>query len=152
MNFRIWILINTNRPIRSLRVWCDIENAFFDFNPWWSVLDTTPSDEVGKWDIRRIYPGNTGCSTNITDRRIITLIIIVGRITISSVMTSKFYGCHHDLVNRYGVSVSQMTTDMFRLSLSLSDSFLILDLSHIIRISCLICIFDFVKCWFNFFQ
>jgi hypothetical protein len=27
INFRIWILINTNRPIRSLRVWCDIENA-----------------------------------------------------------------------------------------------------------------------------
>ena len=25
----------------------------------------------------------------------------------------KFYGCHHDLVNRYGVSVSQMTMDMF---------------------------------------
>jgi hypothetical protein len=23
---------------------------------------------------------------------------------------------HHDLVNRYGVSVSQVTTDMFRLS------------------------------------
>jgi len=28
----------------------------------------------------------------------------------------KFYGRHQDLVNRYGVSVSQMTTDMFRLS------------------------------------
>ena len=28
----------------------------------------------------------------------------------------KFYGGHHVLVNRYGISVSQMTTDMFRLS------------------------------------
>jgi len=28
----------------------------------------------------------------------------------------KFYGRHHDLVKRYGVYVSQMTTDMFRLS------------------------------------
>jgi hypothetical protein len=28
----------------------------------------------------------------------------------------KFYGCHHDLVDRYGISVSQMTTDMFHLS------------------------------------
>ena len=28
----------------------------------------------------------------------------------------KFYGRHHDLVNRYGISVSQMTTDMFHLS------------------------------------
>jgi hypothetical protein len=28
----------------------------------------------------------------------------------------KFYSHHHDLVNRYGVSVSQITTDMFRSS------------------------------------
>jgi len=27
----------------------------------------------------------------------------------------KFYGRHHDLVNHYGISVSQMTTDMFRM-------------------------------------
>jgi hypothetical protein len=27
----------------------------------------------------------------------------------------KFYGRHHDLVDRYGISVSQMTTDMFPL-------------------------------------
>ena len=27
----------------------------------------------------------------------------------------KFYGCHHDLVDRYGISVSQMITDMFYL-------------------------------------
>jgi hypothetical protein len=25
----------------------------------------------------------------------------------------KFYGHHHDLVDRYGISVSHMTTDMF---------------------------------------
>jgi hypothetical protein len=28
----------------------------------------------------------------------------------------KCYGRHHDLVDRYGISVSQMTTDMFHLS------------------------------------
>ena len=28
----------------------------------------------------------------------------------------KFYGHHHDFVNRYGTSVSHMTTDMFQLS------------------------------------
>jgi hypothetical protein len=28
----------------------------------------------------------------------------------------KFNGRYHDLVNRYGVSVSQITTGMFRLS------------------------------------
>jgi hypothetical protein len=27
----------------------------------------------------------------------------------------KCYSCHHDLIYRYRVSVSQMTTDMFRL-------------------------------------
>jgi hypothetical protein len=28
----------------------------------------------------------------------------------------KFYGRHHDLVDRYGIYVSQMTTDMLQLS------------------------------------
>ena len=28
----------------------------------------------------------------------------------------NFYGRHHDMVNHYGISVSQMTTDMFRFS------------------------------------
>ena len=28
----------------------------------------------------------------------------------------KFYGRHHDLVDRYGISVSQLTTDMFHMS------------------------------------
>jgi hypothetical protein len=32
------------------------------------------------------------------------------------VITSKIYGRHHDLVDRYGISVSQMTTDMFHMS------------------------------------
>ena len=27
----------------------------------------------------------------------------------------KFYSCHYDLVNHYGISVSQMTMDMFLL-------------------------------------
>jgi hypothetical protein len=31
----------------------------------------------------------------------------------------KFYGRHHDLVDRYGISVSQMTMDMFHLSSTL---------------------------------
>jgi hypothetical protein len=28
----------------------------------------------------------------------------------------KIYGRHHDLIDHYGISVSQMTTDMFHLS------------------------------------
>jgi hypothetical protein len=40
----------------------------------------------------------------------------------------KFYGRHHDLVDRYGISVSQMTTDVFHLLLALPGPFLIHDL------------------------
>ena len=41
----------------------------------------------------------------------------------------KFYGRHYDLVDRYGISVSQMTTDMSHLSKTLPGLFLIHDLS-----------------------
>jgi ABC-type uncharacterized transport system permease subunit len=40
-----------------------------------------------------------------------------------------FFGRHHDLVDRYGISVSQMTMDMFHLSLTLLGPFPIHDLS-----------------------
>ena len=33
----------------------------------------------------------------------------------------KFYGRYHDLVDHYGISVSQITTDMFHLSLILTS-------------------------------
>ena len=39
-------------------------------------------------------------------------------------------GRHHDLVDRYGISVSQMTTDMFHLSQTLPGPFLIHDLYY----------------------
>jgi hypothetical protein len=45
------------------------------------------------------------------------------------VITSKILCRHHDLVDRYGISVSQMTTDMFHLSKALPGAFLIHDLS-----------------------
>ena len=41
----------------------------------------------------------------------------------------KFHGRHHDLVDRYGKYVSQITTDMFHLSSTLPDPFFIHDLS-----------------------
>jgi hypothetical protein len=40
----------------------------------------------------------------------------------------KDYGRHHDSVDRYGISVSQMTTDMFHLSQTVPGLFLIHDL------------------------
>jgi len=32
------------------------------------------------------------------------------------VISTEFYDRHHDLVDRYGISLSQITTDMFHLS------------------------------------
>jgi hypothetical protein len=32
------------------------------------------------------------------------------------VITSNCYGLHHDFVNRYGISLSQITTNMLRIS------------------------------------
>jgi hypothetical protein len=40
----------------------------------------------------------------------------------------KFYRRHHDLVDRFGISLSQLTTDMFHLSQKLPGFFLIYDL------------------------
>jgi len=40
----------------------------------------------------------------------------VYRSIVSFFVIVMLYGHHHDFANRYGVSVSQMTTDMFRLS------------------------------------
>jgi hypothetical protein len=44
------------------------------------------------------------------------------------VITSKILRRHRDLADRYGVSVSQMTTDIFHLSQTLAGPFLIHDL------------------------
>ena len=41
----------------------------------------------------------------------------------------QFYGRQHDLVDCYGISASQITTDMFNLSKTLSGPFLVHDLS-----------------------
>ena len=44
----------------------------------------------------------------------------------------KFYGRNHDFFNRYETSMSQMTTDMFHLSYTLSGPFLIHYLSPVL--------------------
>ena len=41
----------------------------------------------------------------------------------------KIYGRNHNLVDRYGISMLQMTTDMFHLSNALPGPFLVHDLS-----------------------
>ena len=42
---------------------------------------------------------------------------------------SNFYGRYHDLIDRYGLSVSQMTTDIFRMWLAIPFHLLMHDLS-----------------------
>jgi hypothetical protein len=44
----------------------------------------------------------------------------------------KSYGRHHDLVDRYGISVSQMTMDMLHLSQTLPSPFLIHDITRFV--------------------
>jgi hypothetical protein len=46
-------------------------------------------------------------------RKLLNQVFLVVKLKLS---LRKFYGRHHDLVNRYGISVSQMITDMFHLS------------------------------------
>ena len=53
-------------------------------------------------------------------RQLLNLVFILVKLMSSR---GKFYSRHHDLVYRYGISVSQMTTDMFRSPLSLSGYF-----------------------------
>ena len=45
------------------------------------------------------------------------------------ILAITFRGCHHDLVDHYGISVSQMTMEMFHLSQTFPGPFLIHDLS-----------------------
>jgi hypothetical protein len=46
----------------------------------------------------------------------------------------KFYGRHHNLVDRYGISVLKLTTDMFHLSQTLPGPFLFHDLQELLTI------------------
>ena len=49
-------------------------------------------------------------------RKLLNQWFLLVKLKSSSFTDIKFYGRHHDLVDRYGISVSQMTTDMFHLS------------------------------------
>ena len=56
---------------------------------------------------------------NFLDRRLLLKRKLLNQGFLSVKLKSslrKFYGRHHDLVDRYGISVSQLTTDMFYLS------------------------------------
>jgi hypothetical protein len=65
------------------------------------------------------YPRACGSYHNFFDRRLLLTRKLLNQGFLLVKLKSslrKFYGRHHDLVDRYGISVSQMTTDMFHLS------------------------------------
>jgi hypothetical protein len=65
------------------------------------------------------YPGSCGSSQDFLDRGLLLTGKLLNHGFLLVKLKSslrKFYGSHHDLVDRYGISVSQMTTDMFHLS------------------------------------
>jgi len=48
---------------------------------------------------------------------VITIVLIVGFLLAKlKSLLQRIYGRHHNLVNRYGISVLQMTMDMFSVS------------------------------------
>jgi len=71
-----------------------------------------------------------GSHQDFIDRRLLLKVKLLNQCFLLVKLKSslrKFYGRCHDLVNRYGISVSQMTTDMFHLSEASPGPFLIHD-------------------------
>ena len=94
-------------PYSYLRSWCLIYMYV-----WWSLY---------KWQVKvtttRVDSSRAGYFKHGVQLEAIC----------SIVQLRKFNSCHHDLVNSYGTSVSQMITDIFNLSSTLSGPFLIHD-------------------------
>jgi len=66
--------------------------------------------------MRKPYSGTCGSYRNFIERQSLLIGITLNRVFRMSELTSTlrlFYGRHHNLINRYGISMSQMTTDMF---------------------------------------
>ena len=87
----------------------------------------TQKDPIKKW-----YSRACGSYQDSLDRWLLLTKKLLNQGFILAKLKSslrKLYGRHHDLVDRYGISVSQMTTNMLHLSQTLPDSFLIHDLS-----------------------
>ena len=62
---------------------------------------------------------------------VITIVLIVGFLLAKlKSLLQRIYDRHHNLVNRYGIYVFQMTMDMFSLSSSQCVPFLINDVSQ----------------------
>jgi hypothetical protein len=84
---------------------------FLRFSP--TFIETNLSSDLEKnikmWNIYNRHNITNGKNNGIVSECTILLIKLKSSLR-------KFYVRHHDFVNRYEISVSQMTTDMFRLS------------------------------------
>jgi hypothetical protein len=69
-------------------------------------------DTLSKW-VKLNTPSNSQTEEEFEDTK--GVIIICKSKKNRQHNLRKFYGRFHDLVDRYGISVSQMTTDMFHL-------------------------------------
>jgi hypothetical protein len=82
-----------------------------------SIIPATPEYVVYISQLIR-YSRACGFYQDFLDRGLLLSRKLLNRGFILVKMMSSlrnFYGRHHDFVNRYGISVSQMTTDMFHL-------------------------------------
>jgi hypothetical protein len=93
---------------------------------------------IGALLAANIYQGNPDRNQKLwsivsTERCMLHMQVLFSNIWVLKRANVIFYerdmDDHHDLVDRYGISLSQMTTDMFHLSLTLPGSFLVHDLS-----------------------
>ena len=76
----------------------------------------TITDNYRRYDTSRFWTCRS--QTKILEELLVTRKLLIQGFLLVKLKSSflKFYGRHHDLADRYGISVSQMTTDMFHLS------------------------------------
>jgi hypothetical protein len=83
-----------------------------------SSIPAAPTYEIYISQLIR-YSRACGSYQDFLDRRLLLTRTLLNQGFLLVMLKSslrKFYGRHHDLVDRYGISVSQMTTDTFHLS------------------------------------
>ena len=98
--------------------WDDFNFLIVNFPCINSNIPVTPAYGVYISQLRR-YSRACGSYQDFLDRGLLLTRKLLNQgllfVKLKSLLR-KFYGRHHDMVDRYGIYVSQMTTDMFHLS------------------------------------
>ena len=124
----MWLLINYSLHIDDVNLSCVLKKRFpiVNFRFICSNIPTAPAYGVY---ISQLIRYLTACASNhdfLVGGKLLDQEFLLVKLKSSP---TKFYDCHHGLVNCCGISLSQMTTDMFCLSQSQSCPLLIQDLS-----------------------